>query len=163
MVLPTGSISFSQINSEIQNPETANLSLNDGRVRTVAGKPSGTISMNDLRGKSYFRIDGGNTSATGGGSRLGQGSVTATTPVVSGGTITGGQAPFSYYWDYVSGDTVGITARTSLTTAFSQTEFVSTGQSISRTGNYRCRVTDATGAVVYGPVCEVFLVFSETS
>lgn len=52
MALPTGTISMSQVNTELQKPSTATISLNDTLVRNLAGK-TGTISMNDLRGKTY--------------------------------------------------------------------------------------------------------------
>lgn len=52
MALPsTGSISMSQVNTELKKSATAVISLNDANVRKLANKPSGTISMNDLRGK----------------------------------------------------------------------------------------------------------------
>lgn len=52
MALPsTGSISMSQVNIELKKSATATISLNDSAVRKLAGKTSGTISMNDLRGK----------------------------------------------------------------------------------------------------------------
>lgn len=53
MALPsTGSISMSQVNVELKKGETTVITLNDTDVRKLAGKPSGVISMNDLRGKS---------------------------------------------------------------------------------------------------------------
>ena len=51
MLPETGSISMSQVNVELKKSETAVITLNDADVRKLAGKPSGTISMNDLRGK----------------------------------------------------------------------------------------------------------------
>ena len=53
MALPTGTISMSQVNTELKNTATATISLNDARVRSLAGRPSGAISMSDLRGKSF--------------------------------------------------------------------------------------------------------------
>lgn len=51
MALPsTGPISMSQVRTELGR--TGTISLNDGTVRALAGKASGTISMADLRGKS---------------------------------------------------------------------------------------------------------------
>lgn len=53
MPLPsTGSISMNQVNVELGKTETSNISLNDTAVRNLAKKPSGTISMSDLIGKS---------------------------------------------------------------------------------------------------------------
>lgn len=54
MSLPTtGPISLGQVNTELKRPATQTISLNDGQVRQLAGRPSGAISMSDLRGKSF--------------------------------------------------------------------------------------------------------------
>ncbi len=52
MTLPTGTITMADVNVELGLPSTTLISLNDTAVRNLAGIPSGTISMNDLRGKS---------------------------------------------------------------------------------------------------------------
>ena len=43
---------MSQVNVELFRSSTAQISLNESDVRTLAGVPSGTISMDNLRGKS---------------------------------------------------------------------------------------------------------------
>jgi hypothetical protein len=53
MALPTTTISMSQVNTELGRSATASINLNESAVRTLAGVPSGAISMNNLRGKSY--------------------------------------------------------------------------------------------------------------
>lgn len=66
MTLPTGTISMSQVNTELGYSSTATISLNQAAVRTLAGVPSGTISMNNLRGKSNqfaFTISSNQTNA----------------------------------------------------------------------------------------------------
>ena len=56
MALPTtGPISLGQVNTELKRPATQTISLNDEQVRQLAGRPSGTISMSDLHGKSYTK------------------------------------------------------------------------------------------------------------
>lgn len=53
MTLPsTGSISMSQVNVELGRSATANLTMNDSALRALAGKPSGTVALSDLRGKT---------------------------------------------------------------------------------------------------------------
>lgn len=52
MALPTGTISMSQVNTELGRSSTATISLGETAVRTLAGVASGAISMNNLRGKS---------------------------------------------------------------------------------------------------------------
>lgn len=54
---------MSQVNTELGYSSTTTISLNQTAVRTLAGVTSGTISMNNLRGKSNqfaFSIAGGN-------------------------------------------------------------------------------------------------------
>lgn len=53
MALPTGTISMSQVNTELRRPATQIISLNEAPVRQLAGRPSGTISMSDLQGKIH--------------------------------------------------------------------------------------------------------------
>lgn len=64
MTLPSsGAISAANINVELGRAANTLISLNDANVRTLAGKPSGTISFSDLLGKSWFNPF---TSVTGG-------------------------------------------------------------------------------------------------
>lgn len=52
MATPSGTIGLSDVNIELGYPSTDLISMNDAAVRTLADVPSGTISMDDLRGKS---------------------------------------------------------------------------------------------------------------
>jgi hypothetical protein len=53
MPLPSsGEISLNQVNTELAIPATTTISLNQTNVRTLAGVPSGQISMANLQGKS---------------------------------------------------------------------------------------------------------------
>lgn len=55
MALPSsGAISFSQINTELNFTSTAQLSIDSSAARTLAGVPSGTISLSNFYGKSNF-------------------------------------------------------------------------------------------------------------
>jgi|APGre2960657404_1045060.scaffolds.fasta_scaffold15031_2 hypothetical protein len=66
MPTPTGTISMSDVNTELGRSATASINLNEAAVRSLAGVASGTISMNDLRGKSNvtFSPDGGTSAGT---------------------------------------------------------------------------------------------------
>lgn len=60
-------------------------------------------------------------------------------------TPSGGAAPYTYAWSYLSGVTATVNSATSATTTFSRTVFIDNpGQTINRTGVYRCTVTDST-------------------
>lgn len=58
MTLPSGQISFNEVNVELTRTATAQLDANDTTVRGLANvvTASSVISMNDLRGKSYVRL-----------------------------------------------------------------------------------------------------------
>lgn len=52
MTLPLGQISMSQVNVELGLSATAQLDMNNAALRSLAGVPSGQISMSNLQGKS---------------------------------------------------------------------------------------------------------------
>lgn len=52
MTLPYANISMSAVNTELGRTSTATLSMNDSAVRILGKRPTGTISMSDLRGRS---------------------------------------------------------------------------------------------------------------
>lgn len=52
MTTPTGQISLADVNTELGYSSTAQIGMNDSAVRTLAGVPSGAISMQNLQGKS---------------------------------------------------------------------------------------------------------------
>lgn len=58
MALPTGTISASQINTELGRSATANMSIAGTAERALAGVSSGAISMDSFRGKSSYTHEG---------------------------------------------------------------------------------------------------------
>lgn len=52
MTLPVGRITLSEVNTELNIPSTTLISLGQSNVRTLAGVPSGAISLSNLQGKS---------------------------------------------------------------------------------------------------------------
>lgn len=50
----TGAISMAQVNTEIGWPSNRTVSFNDAAVRALAGQGSGTISMSNMRGKTFW-------------------------------------------------------------------------------------------------------------
>ena len=66
MTLPTGQISFDNINIELEIASGTQISLNDAAVRGLAEVPTGAIAMTDLQGKSnaQFLTASGGTETT---------------------------------------------------------------------------------------------------
>lgn len=100
-------------------------------------------------------VAGGDVAVSGTNSRAGSGNVTTVTTTASAGDVSGGTAPYSYLWQYVSGDAASINAAAAANTSFFRTSYVVSDDSVSFVGIYRCRVTDALGGVSYGPNCTV--------
>jgi hypothetical protein len=121
------------------------------------------IQMALLGSASPVAVTGGSTFVSGGSTRTGAGSKVVTTSSASVGTVSGGSPPYSYLWQYVSGDTFTPNSSTLSSTTFSVTITVGTGETVTKTGIYKCRVTDSSGGTAYGPQCTVEATLSETS
>lgn len=152
MTTPSGTISASDVNTELGRASNAAFNINEGS-NTVLGPrflagifTSGTaISMNDLRGKTLFKVTGP-ASVAGNGQQLGAGDITAVTGAATV-TATGGDSPYTYSWTYVSGTEATVYSPTSNSTQFARTVYVNIAQSINLSGVYRCTVTDNIGRV----------------
>ena len=69
MTLPTGTISLSQVNTELDiSPSSTTINMGATAVRTLADAPSGAIAMSDLQGKSnaqFIQATGGTIATQG--------------------------------------------------------------------------------------------------
>lgn len=96
MALPTGTISMSQVNTELGRPATQSISLDDAGVRGLADRASGYLSMSHLQGKSAVSlgITGGFNQTTSGGfsNYYDRGTFSAY-------TSPSGQSITTYQWD----------------------------------------------------------------
>jgi hypothetical protein len=85
---------------------------------------------------------------------VGAGQPVAATTGTAVCTISGGQAPFTCAWQYISGTAATVNSPGSTSTNFTRTAAgTSVGNTVS--GVYRLKVTDSKGAVAYGPNCTV--------
>ena len=97
------------------------------------------------------------SSQTAYGQYSGVGAGTATTPAITATSLSG-VGPFTYLWEYVSGDTTTVAnSSTSATTTFSRAGTAISGpfQAV-----WNCRVTDSTGNIGYSPNVTVTTFFS---
>ena len=96
MTLPaSGAITMAQIATELGISQTG-LSLNDSRVRTLAGISSGAISFNSLHGKANLNATG--NSATGSASSINAGGTVSCQPSVT----ASGTGTITYSWSFTS-------------------------------------------------------------
>lgn len=146
MTTPTGTISMSDVNAELSKVSTALITLNDTDVRNLAGVFSGTISMDDLRGKSAVNY----------------GTLTPNYTVRAEGqsftfTLSGGTAVpnGTYYWRVEYGSNLSVSDFVSTTGSFTVTS--NTGSFTVTTyddsidegnGTFRVVVGDASGVPV---------------
>jgi len=137
-----GSVTNRSVNLELGQSATAQISMNDANVRTLAAVPSGAITLTtDFYNKSNtlaITISPASTYTT----RSGSGSLTSPT---STGSASGGAGGYSYAWTYVSGDSFTINTPSTAATTFT----TSLGVNIFKSGTYRCTVTDSVSATAY--------------
>lgn len=155
MTLPaSGTIQVSEVSVEIGRAATATTSLGETAVRNLAGVASGAISMSNLHGKAAM-------SATGVNSNVSRNSnVTTTGTATPSVTVSGGTAPYSFSWVFVSNpDGCVLTNATSQTCSVTKT--FASGSAGSAAATVRCTITDAntntttadaTGSVNWDPL-----------
>lgn len=114
------------------------LQLGDARVRALAGKPEGPISLGDLRGKSAYAPPTVVCDPVADGWVMAFDGENKTVSASPSFVIHGGEAPFTVSWARISGDT-------SMTVSSSSPWTFSTfGPSpFNREAVYRATVTDA--------------------
>ena len=106
MALPaSGAISFNAVNTELQRTATNPLDINTADVRSLAGVPSGAISMANLHGKAWWTYTTGTIGScsgsssgadfTGGSVALGR-NIKATSVYISLNYTWGGTGTTSY-------------------------------------------------------------------
>ena len=113
---------------------TSGINLNQSNVRTLAGVPSGAITLNNLRGKSTLAAYINEASFSGSALDYGSGA-TAETNLATLTVTGGGSGAITYQW-YLTG-TAGLTTPTSSTTKMS----ISGNAGASASGTVWCVVT----------------------
>lgn len=136
MALPTtGAITLGQVAAELNI--ALPLTLGDSRVRALAGKPSGAISLGDLRGKSAAIMVLINPPLVE-GQGFGQPSTFETVSGSAAVSVQGGTAPFSASWLFTGGDG-GISVSGGMNPTFSTSALVP----FMRSATFLVTVTDA--------------------
>lgn len=146
MTLPSsGPISMAMVSNELGISLTG-LSLNDPRVRNLAGRPSGPIGFSELRGKSaYTPMSGVGVDAEGvWPSNNGRAFTAIVYPQV---TISGGTAPYTYSWVLTTSAGANIANATSAYPSVTY-RFGKYAEQMTIIALAQCRVTDSTGQTI---------------
>jgi hypothetical protein len=149
----SGSISIQNIATELSISVNV-LSLNDSRVRTLAGVSSGTISMGNLRGKSNYTVMSYVVNANIGGNNDVSTYYAAQTPSCETTvTVSSGSGGYTYAWSLV---TVGYGC--TLSNANQQTcsvyKTAARHTAATAVSSVQCVITDNTGHTVTTPVTD---------
>jgi hypothetical protein len=137
---------MSDVNLELSRAAGTTISLNDTIVRNLAGVASGTISMDNLRGKSaYTPMSLGYTGGL--GQAFGACKTVSTTVAVS---VSGGIGPYSFVWTRTSGFSTPSSRTATISGTNSGTDVVTISQYLCPGGesnsSYSVVVTDSTSA-----------------
>lgn len=109
MTLPTGQISMSQVNVELNRSSTAQISLGESAVRTLAGAASGAISMQNLQGKTNATAPVNTAAPTLSGTTQVGNTLSSTT---GSWTATPAVSSYSYQWQRNGSNIGGATSST---------------------------------------------------
>lgn len=126
---------------------TPPLSLGDSRVRTLAGKPTGAVSMSDLRGKSAYTPPTAFIAGPLARHEFAQPGETVECSVAGSLTITNGEAPFNVSWARTSGN-ASVSVNGTLSPLFS----TSGTANYIRTADFQATVTDNRGSTTTASV-----------
>lgn len=145
MTTPTGNITLGDVAIELGI--ALPLTLGDSRVRTLAGKPSGDITLGDLRGKSAYSPPSVTVDSTSlSHFEFGQNGTSGYSSIVGSLTITGGEAPFTVSWSRTGGSSqISVGGTTSPSFAASGT------MPFDYQATFRATVTDKRGAQAQSP------------
>jgi hypothetical protein len=123
MTTPTGQIKLSDVRLEIYGSAAGSISMSDPNVYYLADKTSGSISMSDLKGKSYVRWNPDANGSYG---------TSSSYPVNAGYTIT---SNYPATWDYTRTTGSGTWSTVNIPTGSSSNTITFTVQAPSTGGD----------------------------